>query len=194
MYIMKDIIREGNPILRKESAMVKLPISDEDKKISLDLLGYVINSQDDKKAKELELRPGVGLAAPQVGINKKMFSIFTTDEDGRLWVLPVINPEIISTSKEITYLPGGEGCLSVDRNTCGVTPRYKKITAYAYVFDFNSQKFERRKLQLEGYVAIVFQHEYDHLFGTLFVDKIISEEEALKKGYKPLWEIQESEN
>ena len=75
MILMKNIIREGNEILRKESSDVKIPLSNEDKTTILEMLGYLFNSQNDAKAKELGLRPGVGLAAPQIGINKKIFTI-----------------------------------------------------------------------------------------------------------------------
>ena len=188
MITMNKIIREGNQLLRNKSTDVEIPVQDEDKKTLIDMLSYVINSQDEEKAEKLNLRPGVGLAAPQIGINKKMFAIATTDLNGKPWILPVVNPKITNTSKEMIYLPGGEGCLSVDRSTTGVTPRYRKIEATAYIYNFNKDRFEKTKLVLDDYIAIVFQHEYDHLFGTLFVDTIIDELEAKKRGCKPLWE------
>ena len=191
MILMKDIIKEGNEILRKDSANVKLPLSDEDKTTLLEMVGYLFNSQNDQKAKELGLRPGVGLAAPQIGVNKKMFIILANDMEGKLWFLGVINPKIIKKSKELTYLPGGEGCLSVERETCGVTPRHLAITVEADLYNFNTGKVDHKKFDLVDYIAIVFQHEYDHLFGTLFVDTIMSEEEASNKGIFPLWEVEE---
>lgn len=192
MILMKDIIREGNELLRKKSTNVEKPVNEINKKILIEMIGYLINSQNDEKAKELGLRPGVGLAAPQIGINKKMFAIFTSDLEGNMWLLPVINPNIIKRSKEMIFLPGGEGCLSVDRETFGVTPRYKKITVEGDFYDLRTDKFEHKKIDLEGYIAIVFQHEYDHLLGVLYCDNIIAEDEAIKKGYKPLWEIDEN--
>ena len=99
MILMKNIIREGNEILRKESADVKIPLSNEDKTTILEMLGYLFNSQNDAKAKELGLRPGVGLAAPQIGINKKIFTILANDLEGKTWLLAVINPKIIKKSK-----------------------------------------------------------------------------------------------
>lgn len=191
MILMKNIIREGNEILRKESADVKLPLSPEDKTTLLEMLGYLFNSQNDAKAKELGLRPGVGLAAPQIGINKKMFTILANDLEGKTWLLAVINPKIIKKSKEIVYLPGGEGCLSVDRETCGITPRHRKITVEADLFNLQTQTVEHKRFDLVDYIAIVFQHEYDHLFGTLYVDTIMDEEKAKKSGMNPLWEIEE---
>ena len=191
MILMKDIIKEGNEILRTESEDVKLPLSNEDKATLLDMLGYLFNSQNDAKAKELGLRPGVGLAAPQIGINKKMFTILANDLEGKSWLLAVINPKIIKKSKEIVYLPGGEGCLSVDRETCGITPRYEKITVEADLYNVKNGKVEHKKFELNDYIAIVFQHEYDHLFGTLYVDTIMDEAKAKKSGFMPLWDVED---
>ena len=191
MILMKNIVREGNQILRNQSTDIKLPLQQEDKNTIMEMVGYLFNSQDDEKAKELGLRPGVGLAAPQIGINKKLFTILANDLEGKLWLMVVMNPKIIKKSKEMTYLPGGEGCLSVDRDTCGITPRYKKITVEADLYNLQTGKVEHKKFDLNDYIAIVFQHEYDHLFGTLFVDTIISEDEAKKNGMKPLWEVEE---
>ena len=192
MLLMKDLVYEGTESLRETSQDVKLPLSDQDRNSLIEMLGYLINSQDPVKSKELGLRAGVGLAAPQVGINKKMFAILTDDLEGNLVVLLVINPKIIKHSKEMTFIPGGEGCLSVTRETCGVTPRYRSIDVDCYLLNLKTNKAEHKHLHLKDYVAIVFQHEYDHLFGTLYVDKLLSIEEANAKGYKPLWDEEEA--
>lgn len=191
MILMKNIIKEGNELLRKESVDVVLPLSTEDKNTLLEMVGYLFNSQNDAKAKELGLRPGVGLAAPQIGINKKMFTILCNDLEGKTWLMAVINPKIIKKSKEMIYLPGGEGCLSVDRETCGITPRYKRITVEAYLYNLQTGAVDFKRFELKDYIAIVFQHEYDHLFGTLYVDTILDEDKASKNGLKPLWENEE---
>ena len=188
MYTKKDLVCEGVPSLREKSAEVSLPLSQEDKNTLVEMLMYLVNSQDDKKAQELDLRPGVGLAAPQIGVNKKMFAIYADDLDGNRNLLLIINPKILGRSKEMVYLPGGEGCLSVNRDTEGVTPRSKAIKVDAYIYDISSDKTIHKIFNLKDYIAIVFQHEYDHLFGTLFVDKLMSVEEARIHGYKPLWD------
>ena len=188
---MKDIIKEGNEILRTESSDVKLPLSNEDKITLIDMLGYLFNSQNDEKAKELGLRPGVGIAAPQIGINKKMFAILCNDLDGKTWLMAVVNPKIVKKSKELIYLPGGEGCLSVDRETCGITPRHQRITVEAHLYNLQNGSIEFKRFELRDYIAIVFQHEYDHLFGTLYVDTIQDEKNAKANGLTPLWEIEE---
>lgn len=191
MILMKNIIKEGNELLRKESTNVALPLSTEDKTTLLDMVGYLFNSQNDAKAKELGLRPGVGIAAPQIGINKKMFAILCNDLNGKTWLMAVVNPKIVKKSKELIYLPGGEGCLSVDRETCGITPRHQRITVESYLYNLQTGAMEFKKFELRDYIAIVFQHEYDHLFGTLYVDTIQDEKKAMENGLTPLWEIEE---
>ena len=190
---MKNIIKEGNELLRKESTDVVLPLSTEDKTTLLDMVGYLFNSQNDAKAKEYGLRPGVGIAAPQIGINKKMFAILCNDLDGKTWLMAVVNPKVVKKSKELIYLPGGEGCLSVDRETCGITPRHQRITVEAYLYNLQNGSIEFKRFELRDYIAIVFQHEYDHLFGTLYVDTIQDEKNAKANGLTPLWEIEEEE-
>lgn len=193
MLTMKDITREGNPVLREVCKEVTFPLSLETKKTLIDMIGYLFNSQDEEKAKQYGLRPGVGIAAPQVGSTDKMFVVLATDENGKQFFMPVINPEIIKTSKAMCYLNGGEGCLSVDRTTTGLTPRYRKITVKFTLFNIQTGKLETKKMELSNYIAIVFQHEYDHLFGKLYVDTMITEKEAKEQGIEPLWEETEEE-
>lgn len=167
-----NIIKEDNEDIRKICTEIKLPLSVEDKKNILDMYEYLINGYDEKKAAKLNIRPGVGLAAPQIDILKKMFVIVAYDEHDELHEYGVINPKIISHSEELTYLPNGEGCLSVDRDVKGLIHRPKKITVEFDNFDFETHQVKHVKLRLKGYIAVVFQHEYDHLFGKLFFDHI----------------------
>ena len=166
------IIKEDHLDIRKQSENVKLPLSKEDKDTLLDMYEYLINGYDEELAKKYNIRPGVGLAAPQIDILKKMFVIVAYDEHDELHEYGVINPKIISHSEELTHLPGGEGCLSVDREIKGLIHRPKKITVEFDNFDFDTNTVQHVKLRLKGYIAVVFQHEYDHLFGKLFFDHI----------------------
>ena len=75
MILKKDIITDDNPLLRKKCEDVKLPLSKEDEKTLNDMMEYLENSQDEEIAKKYDLQPGVGLAAPQIGILKKMFVV-----------------------------------------------------------------------------------------------------------------------
>lgn len=191
MYLNKDIVKEGNQILRNQSAKVSLPLSNADFNCLKGLYEYVVVSSVDELVKQYGIRPGVGIAAPQVGINKRMFAMNAVDfldEKETRYLYAIINPQITSKSKELTYLPGGEGCLSVDRATTGlVTPRHYAITAKCSIYDFKTNKIKIVTLKLEGYPAIVFQHEYDHLDGILYTDKMYPLEK-LNPEILPLYE------
>lgn len=172
MLTYDDIIKEDNPNLRKKSAPVKLPLSQEDLHIILKMNEYLENGYDEEKAKSLNIRSGVGLSAVQINILKQIFVIYCYDENQRLHHYGIINPKIISHSEQLSYLETGEGCLSVDREILGYVHRPTRITAKCHVFDFDTKKVEEKTLRLRGYLAIVFQHEYDHLQGILFTDRI----------------------
>jgi peptide deformylase len=108
--------------------------------------------------------PGVGLAAPQVGIGQN-FIIYdiTPREDGRdLHVL--VNPKIVTSEGEI--ISENEGCLSVPDFRADVK-RAERVLVEGVDRDGNPLRFEA-----EGMLAIVIQHELDHLNGTLFIDHI----------------------
>ena len=101
---------------------------------------------------------GVGLAAPQVGILKRIFVVDTTGDTPRVF----INPEIVETSGEQT---GEEGCLSVPGKCAVVTrPNYVKVRA----LDENMAPFELEATEL---LARAVLHENDHLDGHLYVEK-----------------------
>ena len=105
---------------------------------------------------------GVGLAAPQVGIRKRIVVIDV--EDGNQYVL--INPQIIMTEGAQT---GAEGCLSVPGKS-GTVTRPEKVTVRA--LDRNMQEFE---LTAEGLLARAICHECDHLDGKLYVELVEGE-------------------
>lgn len=196
MYLNKDIVKEGNQILKNISTKVNFPLSTDDLNCLKGLYEYVVISSMDELVKQYDIRPGVGIAAPQVGVNKRMFAINAVDfldEKQTRYLLAIINPVITNKSKEMTYLPGGEGCLSVDRSTEGlVTPRHYAITAKCAIYDFKNNRAKNVTLKLEGYPAIVFQHEYDHLDGTLYTDKMYKESELPEEIF-PLFEPETDE-
>ncbi len=163
---MDDIVREGHPTLREKAAEVVLPASKEDKETLKKMIEFVINSQDPDISSKYGLRPGIGLAAPQLGISKRMIAIHVDDDD-ELYSYALFNPKIVSHSTQKSYLAGGEGCLSVDREVQGLVPRYAKITVKAV--DLEGKEI---KIRLKGLPAIVFQHEIDHLNGIMFYDHI----------------------
>src|SRR5690625_222582 len=166
MLLMKDIVRDGHPALRKKAEEVKLPPSDKEIETLNKMMTFIKNSQDEETAEKYNLRSGVGLAAPQLGINKQLIVIHFTHDD-TLYSYQLINPKVISHSVEQAYLSGGEGCLSVDEAIEGYVVRHRRITVRAY--DIQGKQL---KLRFRGYPAIVIQHEIDHLNGIMFYDYI----------------------
>lgn len=165
MLTMDDIIRDGHPTLRKIASEVTLPPTEDDKKLLNKLMEFVQNSQNPEIASKYNLRAGVGLAAPQINVSKRMIAVHVTDENDKLYSYALINPKIVSHSVERAYLSTGEGCLSVDEPKPGYVPRYARITIKGYDSDGNEVK-----LRLKGLPSIVFQHEIDHLNGIMFYD------------------------
>lgn len=171
MITMKDIVRDGHPVLRQKAEKVQIPLSDTDKETMALLLDYIKNSQDPETAEKYDLRPGIGLAAPQINVSKQIFALHLEDSNGREYSFSIANPKIISHSVDKTYLTAGEGCLSVDENIPGYVVRYARITIRGIDMDGAEVKF-----RLKGMAAIAAQHEIDHLNGIMFYDHINHED------------------
>ncbi len=176
MITMKNIIQDGHPTLRKKAVEVAFPLSKEIETICNEMVEYLVNSQDEELAQKYQLRAGVGLAAPQINHSIRIFAIYLPYEEGESFKHIFINPKIISHTEKQQYLSTGEGCLSVDDEISGFVPRYKSITIEAY--NMQGEKF---KMRLNNYEAIIFQHEFDHLNGILFTDKVTTDVEHLEK-------------
>lgn len=175
MLTMKDVIREGHETLLLKAKEVEIPLSDEDKETLKLMMEFLENSQDPEIAEEYELRAGVGIAAPQINISKRMIAVLTTDErNEKLYKLLLVNPKIVSHSVQKQYIPGGEGCLSVDREVEGIVLRHKKITVRTHLYKPETDELIKAEIRVSGFVAIVLQHEIDHLNGILF-PSILSE-------------------
>ncbi|WP_172187181.1 peptide deformylase [Lentilactobacillus kribbianus] len=180
MFLMKDIVRDGDPVLRQQAQQVSFPLSDEDRKLADDLMEYLIVSQDPELCKKYQLRAGVGLAAPQVGVSKMMASVLVpaeNEDDKPVFKDVIINPVIVSSSVQRGALTEGEGCLSVDKDVPGYVPRAARITLKYQDVDGNEHK-----IRLKNYPAIVCQHEIDHLHGSLFYDHINKEDPFHRTG------------
>ena len=166
MLKMKDILDEKDKRLRMVSEEVTFPMQKEDlKKIDL-MVEYLTNSQIEEKAEKYDLRPGMGMAAIQLGIPKRYITIVEEVEDG-FDTYVVVNPKIVSNSMEKIYVDQGEGCLSVNREVEGIVPRYARVTVEGYDIEGNKIRVRAREE-----LAIAFQHEIDHLNGILFTDYI----------------------
>ncbi len=168
---MKDIVRDGNPVLREIAKPVDFPLSDELVKLTDEMMEFLIHSQDPVFAEKHQLRAGVGLAAPQVGVSKQISALLVPGEEDEIILKEIIiNPVITRSSVRQAALAEGEGCLSVDEEIPGYVPRAEKVTVR-----YQNVQGETKVLQLKDYPAIVIQHEIDHLEGHLFYDRINKE-------------------
>lgn len=173
--IIKSIVQVGNPIIRRKSKRVENFYSPQVK-------GIIKNLTDTLRHANL-----VGMAAPQIGHNLRIFltelrgtTLRKTNKIDKLRVF--INPKILRVSKKM--ISGYEGCGSVASSQIfGKVPRAAKITVEA--FDIRGQKFI---LTATGLLARIIQHENDHLDGIIFLDRVLdkkslmSREEYIKNG------------
>lgn len=141
-----NIIMVPDEVLRQKAKPVA--------KINAGVLRLLDNMKDTMYAFD-----GVGLAAPQIGVSKRVVVIDTGDE-----YLELINPEIISAEGEQT---GSEGCLSVPGVT-GIVKRYQKVTVKAL-----NRNGEEIQVTGSDLLARALQHEIDHLDGIIFTDKAV---------------------
>jgi len=156
---VRKVIQAGNPILREKSKIVSDIGSEKVQKIIQDLIDSMRKNQS------------VGIAAPQIGKGLRIFAseirktkYRSPSKVSRLKIY--INPKIIKLSKDEAV--GYEGCFSIAHaQFFGPVKRPNGVTVEA--LDRNGRKFS---LKAEGLLARVIQHEYDHLEGILFTDKI----------------------
>jgi len=164
----RSLITSGN----KEQVMRVLQVTDTtDYKVLT-----AVSADVDLKDKDLQLlidrmyttvrdsaNAGVGIAAPQVGINKNIIWVQRFDKPGEPFEA-YINPKIKWGSKLLRK--GGEGCLSIPDLRGDVLRHYTIAVSY---FDRYGQRHEE---MVEGFTAVIFQHEIDHLMGILFTDRL----------------------
>jgi len=167
MFKKLEILDEKDKHLRAKSVDVVFPLSKDDKKLIQRIIDHLTYSQIEEYEKKYDLRPGMGLAYPQLGINKRIIVIVHEYEDGKFDNYVFINPKIVSYSEEMIAAEAGEGCLSVNREVEGHVPRHARVTVEGYDEDGNKIKVRARED-----LSIAFQHEIDHLDGILFYDRI----------------------
>ncbi len=159
---VRDIVVIDQPVLRRKAKKI-VKITAEHRKLIEDMI------------ETMREAPGVGLAAPQVAVSERLIVVEWADEPEheddppkkkRLFV--VINPEIVWTSEEL--VKGTEGCLSVP-GWVGDVMRHEAVTVRGL-----NRNGEKIKIEAEGWLARIFQHEIDHLDGILYIDKLVSKD------------------
>lgn len=140
---------------------------------------FVFNEHSKKEIQELvnKMRKimieanGIGLAANQIGFNFQMFVARAPDNDGKMKFYSIFNPKLTKTDGDDLIL--SEGCLSVPR-ILGDVKRARKVILTG--FDKSGKPI---KIKAWGLLAHIFQHETDHLNGTVFIDKAIKTYDVL---------------
>jgi peptide deformylase len=152
----RTIVRMGNPVLRERAQDV--PRDRFGTRFLRDLGRDLLRTMFEDS--------GAGLAAPQVGSSVRVFAYYVPGEGDREQVAPrvLVNP-VLTLAGEPTEL-GWEGCLSVP-GLRGMVPRHPTVKVSAFDTDGNELTFEA-----EGFHARVIQHEYDHLDGIVFLDRM----------------------
>ena len=150
----------GDGILRKKAK--KVEVFDES-----------LSSLFDEMVETMIFEGGVGLAAPQVGISK-MIAVVNPEPEKSETLLRLVNPRIIETGAETESVE--EGCLSVP----GI--RGNVIRSVAIALEYQDEKGNTNKIQAEGLISRIIQHELDHLDGVLFVDRLSFAKKMMIKG------------
>lgn len=157
---VRKVIKMGNPLLREVAKEFT-----KDEILSGDMQDLITDMWDTMYAYD-----GIGLAAPQIGLSRQL-AVIHLEEDSERY------PELVESNKFIIFNPSisvldetkqefWEGCLSVP-GLRGPVSRPKKIKV-----DYLDENAKENSIELEDFLATVFQHELDHLFGKLFVDRM----------------------
>jgi peptide deformylase len=149
MTTIYPILTIPDPVLRKEAAPIER-VDDELRRLMDDMLATMYDA------------PGVGLAAPQIGISRRLIVMDGARDDEPKAPLVMVNPEILARSDELRLHE--EGCLSIPEITAEVERPARTRVAY---LDREGKPQER---ELEGILSTIVQHEIDHLNGVLFID------------------------
>lgn len=188
---MRNIfLKSNNALLRKRALEISADKINSKKILdfSLTLLRMAYGEQKDPKRAIM-----VGLAAPQIGISKRIILVdVKADGKGKVGELKIfINPEIIWSSKKMAEWY--EGCYSIP-GVCGIVLRPSSIKIKGIILRFERNQPLGFEARYTGYVARIFQHEIDHLDGKLFVDLIKNPDHLhwVKKSEFPLYRNKEA--
>lgn len=154
---IRDIVITGEPVLHRPASLV-------------DHIGDDIRALVDDMFATMELAPGVGLAAPQIGVGLSLFVYDWVDENDVQHRGVAINPTLLLDPLSVTPLDEDEeieGCLSVPGERFPLR-RSNRVTLTAT--DLNGNEYTTTA---EGWLARIFQHEYDHLLGIVYTDRLV---------------------
>jgi peptide deformylase len=154
---IRDIIITGEPVLHRPAGLVE-HIGDDIRELVDDMFGT------------MELAPGVGLAAPQVGVELAVFVYDWVDEEDVQHRGVAINPTLMLDPLAVTPLDEDEeieGCLSVPGERF---PLRRSDRVILTATDLNGNDYT---ITAEGWLARIFQHEYDHLLGIVYTDRLV---------------------
>ena len=146
---IRRILTIPNSILRKQAKPVER-VDDALRKLMDDMLATMYDA------------PGIGLAAPQIGISRRLIVMDPAKDDAPSTPLVMVNPDIIERSDEMRLHE--EGCLSIPDFTAEVERPAKTRVSYV------DREGKQQEMQLEGIWSTLVQHEIDHLNGVLFID------------------------
>lgn len=153
---VRPIVITGDPVLHSPAAPVA-EIDDEVRALVADMV------------ETMHAAPGVGLAAPQVGVGLRVFVWSWVDEEGVLHEGTAINPDLLlspPTLEPIDDDEESEGCLSIPGERFGLRRSERAVLTAT---DLDGTEFE---IRAEGWLARIFQHEFDHLNGVLYADRL----------------------
>ena len=167
----RTIILEPDPILRKKCEPIE-KVDDQVRKLMNDMLETMYKA------------PGIGLAAIQVGILKRIVVIDISKDPEKKNPLFLVNPEIIHLSKETSVYE--EGCLSLPGQFAEIE---RPANCHLKYIDFNGKE---KELKTDGLLSTCIQHEVDHLNGILFIDYLskLKKDMIIKKLVKHMKEIE----
>ena len=146
---LREILTEPNAILREKS-------------LNVDMVDKDLQKLMDDMLETMNAAPGIGLAAIQIGIPKRVIILDIDQKEGQKNPMFFVNPEIIEKSENSSTYE--EGCLSVPGQFAEITRPEKCFVKY---LDYYGQK---KEIKAEGMLATCIQHEMDHLEGILFID------------------------
>ncbi|BAU14951.1 polypeptide deformylase [Leptolyngbya sp. NIES-3755] len=167
-----DIIELGHPILRQQARPIDNIKDDRFQTLIDNLMATVQNAN------------GVGIAAPQVAESYQLMIVASRPNlrypnAPTMEPMPIINPRILAHSNET--VKGWEGCLSIP-GIRGNVPRYQAIE-----LEFTDRFGKLQKMEMTDFVARIFQHEYDHFNGIVFVDRVESTRDLItEKEYQKI--------